>query len=73
MGENIAGIYRHFRGAIYRVIGLATHSESFSELVVYVDKNGKMWARPKDSFFERVEVEPGVFVSRFEKVEGYNG
>ena len=43
------GKYRHFKGNMYEVIGVAKHSETQEELVVY-SVEGQMWARPKKCF-----------------------
>ncbi len=53
------GIYRHFRGNEYRVLGLARHSESKEELVVYRALYGEkaLWARPLGMFLEEVDVD----------------
>lgn len=52
----IGGLYRHFKGSLYQVIALAKHSETLEELVIYSDKAGRTWARPKDMFFETVDI-----------------
>jgi len=64
------GRYRHFKGNEYRVIGVATHTESEEELVGYqaLDANGCLWARPLSMFQETVEV-AGKLVPRFMIVE----
>lgn len=63
------GIYRHYKGKDYRVIGLAKHSETLEELVVYEalydNQESKLWVRPKKMFLEKVEV-AGQVRPRFE-------
>ena len=55
------GIYQHYKGARYRVLGLARHSESEEWLVVYQALYGErgMWVRPLTMFCGTVEVEGG--------------
>lgn len=56
------GQYRHFKGDIVEVIGLARHSETLEELVVYKHITGAKageehyWVRPVKMFEEEVEV-----------------
>ncbi len=57
------GIYKHHKGHLAEVIGVATHTETEEELVVY-KHNGKMWVRPLAMFQEYVVVD-GVEVPRF--------
>ena len=61
------GRYRHYKGKEYTVIGVARHSETEEELVVYRQEYGDhgLWVRPKDMFLETVEV-AGRTVPRFE-------
>ncbi len=61
------GRYRHYKGNEYVVLGVARHSETDEELVVYRPDYGerRMWVRPKDMFLETVEV-GGRQVPRFE-------
>ncbi len=61
------GRYQHFkRGGMYEVIGVAKHSETGDELVIYQDVNdkNKIWARPLSMFMEEVE-KGGKLVKRF--------
>lgn len=53
------GRYRHYKGKEYRVLGLARHSETEEELVVYQLLYGDFswWVRPRVMFLETVEVE----------------
>lgn len=50
-------IYRHFKGNLYKVEDVATHSETGEEYVVYramYDDKG-LWIRPKTMFLEEVD------------------
>lgn len=60
------GEYLHFKGKRHTVIGVARHSETLEEMVVY-KHDGKLWVRPLQMFFEKVEVN-GRFVPRFKFV-----
>ncbi|WP_417388829.1 DUF1653 domain-containing protein [Gimesia sp.] len=61
------GHYRHYKGNNYTVIGVARHSETDEELVVYRPEYGErgLWVRPKAMFLESVEVD-GEPVPRFD-------
>lgn len=64
------GKYKHYKGKIYEVIGVAKHSETLKELVVYrelYDDYG-LWVRPKEVFMESIEVK-GKRVPRFLFIE----
>ena len=60
------GRYRHYKGQNYFVIGVARHSETEEELVVYRQDYGDegLWVRPKSMFLETVVLD-GVEVPRF--------
>ena len=60
------GRYRHYKGNTYIVLGVARHSETGEELVVYRQDYGErsLWVRPKAMFDETVEVD-GERVPRF--------
>ena len=64
------GIYKHYKGNLYQVIEVATHSETQEELVVYRTLYGdySMWVRPLGMFRELVSFE-GEPVPRFSFVE----
>ncbi|MDO4590900.1 MAG: DUF1653 domain-containing protein [Slackia sp.] len=51
------GIYRHFKGNYYEVVGVARHSETEEALVVYRALYGErgLWARPLSMFCEKVD------------------
>jgi hypothetical protein len=52
------GIYRHYKGNEYEVIGVATHSETTEKLVVYRTLYGNfdLWVRPFSTFVETVRI-----------------
>jgi hypothetical protein len=60
------GRYRHYKGKEYTVIGVARHSETEEELVVYRLEYGEhgLWVRPQEMFHQTVEID-GQFVPRF--------
>ena len=61
--------YRHFKGNLYKLIGLAKDSETLEEMVVYQALYGErqMWVRPADMFFGKVERD-GKEMARFQEV-----
>ena len=63
------GRYRHYKGKDYIVIGVAHHSETHEELVVYRQNYGSrgLWVRPATMFLESVELN-GEQVPRFQYV-----
>lgn len=64
------GIYQHYKGQQYRVIGVARHSENEQALVVYQALYGAcgLWVRPLTMFLETVEV-AGVQQPRFKLIK----
>tara|TARA_R100000789_G_scaffold93703_3_gene93040 strand:+ start:71 stop:334 length:264 start_codon:yes stop_codon:yes gene_type:complete len=64
------GRYRHYKGKDYIVIGLARHSETEEELVVYRTDYGdrSLWVRPKTMFQDMVECD-GEQIPRFKFIE----
>jgi hypothetical protein len=64
-----AGRYRHYKGNEYTVVGVARHSETEEELVVYRQEYGEfgLWVRPVAMFAETVEVD-GRPMPRFERL-----
>jgi hypothetical protein len=53
------GKYRHYKGGLYRVEDIATHSENEEKMVVYRPLYGEqaLWVRPLKLFMEEVEIE----------------
>ena len=67
--EPVPGLYRHYKGNDYRVLGIARHSETLAPMVIYEELYGEggQWVRPAVMFMETVEVE-GKRVRRFARV-----
>jgi hypothetical protein len=60
------GTYRHYKGPLYKVIGVGKHTETEENLVFYQSLYGNfdLWARPLSMWIEDVEFE-GKIVPRF--------
>ena len=69
----IGSVYKHFKGNLYRVEDVATHSETGEKYVVYRQMYGEksLWIRPLEMFLEEVDHEkhPGSLQKyRFEEI-----
>jgi hypothetical protein len=69
------GTYRHYKGRDYEVIGIAKHTETLEDVVIYRGLynseefgDNALWVRPLAMFLEEVEID-GKTVRRFEKIE----
>ncbi|MGB3380805.1 MAG: DUF1653 domain-containing protein [Rhodanobacter sp.] len=60
------GIYRHYKGRRYRVLGTARHSETLESMVVYQALYGEhdLWVRPAAMFTETIDLH-GTPTARF--------
>jgi len=67
------GIYEHYKGNRYEVLGVARHSETLEEMVVYRALYGEhdLWLRPLSMFLEDVEVD-GKNMPRFRFVGSHS-
>lgn len=65
------GLYKHCKGNIYEVIGVAQHSETLEKLVIYKatyqPEGENLWVRPLTMFTETIIVN-GEKIKRFEKI-----
>lgn len=63
------GLYRHYKGGLYRLVGIARHSESLEDMVVYQALYGEhgLWVRPLGMWEEQVTVN-GVAQPRFARL-----
>lgn len=68
------GKYRHYKGGMYEVLGVARHSETQESLVVYRPLYGerRLWVRPLGMFTGTVTVD-GRELPRFAFVEDAEG
>ena len=66
MEEIKLGVYKHYKGNEYRVLAIATHSETLEKMVVYQALYGEygIWVRPISMWNEIVDVN-GVKTPRF--------
>ena len=65
------GLYRHYKGGTYFVLGTARHSEIPDQLmVIYANSKGENWARPAEMWSEEVTSpeNPDLKVPRFQKL-----
>ena len=74
MNEVTPGRYRHYKGNEYTVVGVARHSETLEEMVLYRQEYGEhgLWVRPKEMFSETVRVD-GKEVPRFQPLASSSG
>jgi hypothetical protein len=70
MTEIQPGRYRHYKGNEYKVLGVARHSETLEEVVVYRQEYGErgLWVRPAAMFAETVVIN-GKSVPRFQRID----
>lgn len=73
-----ADVVRHFKGTLYRIIGVGVDTETEKEVVIYkrADNTGNIWVRPKEMFDSKVDKEKYPDVEqeyRFELVETHEG
>ena len=64
--QTTSGIYRHYKGQRYRVLGTARHSETMEPLVIYQALYGDLglWVRPAVMFNDTIELD-GEPIARF--------
>lgn len=64
------GLYKHYKGNMYQLIGVARHTETLEHLAVYQALYGDfgLWIRPLSMFQESVEYE-GQTMARFAFVQ----
>jgi hypothetical protein len=67
--ETPPGLYRHYKGGQYRVLGTVRHSETLEPMTLYQALYGRqgLWVRPAAMFAERVVIE-GVSRPRFARI-----
>ena len=81
MNQITPGVYKHYKGNLYEVIGVARSSEDIhTQLVIYKQlyeskaldgtslPKGTLWARPKEMFLETITMNDGTKMARFTRV-----
>jgi len=66
MMEIPLGIYRHYKGNCYEVVGFARHSETLEDMVIYkaLYSEGGVWVRPLAMWEDQIALD-GKVVKRF--------
>ncbi len=66
------GIYQHYKGKKYEVLGIAKHSETLEDMVIYKalyeNSLSNFWVRPLKMWNEKIEIN-GKTVKRFEPIK----
>lgn len=64
------GVYRHYKGNLYEVIGMARHSETLEDMVIYKALYGErgVWVRPRSMWDNLIDMD-GKTVKRFELIK----
>lgn len=64
--ETLPGLYRHYKGLLYEVVGTVRHSESLESMTLYRALYGEqgLWVRPAAMFNEEVIID-GIAQPRF--------
>ncbi|MDY6451632.1 DUF1653 domain-containing protein [Acinetobacter faecalis] len=65
------GIYQHYKGNLYQVFNVATHSETREQVVVYQCLYGdySMWVRPLTMFTETITTSDDREIERFKLIQ----
>ncbi len=60
-GVIVGRVYKHYKGDLYVVEGIAKHSETLEDMVIYrqLYGKGKLWARPLSLFLAPID-KPGI-------------
>lgn len=64
-------IARHFKGGVYRLVGYAKHTETDESLVIYLNSDGEVFARPSHMFWDEVETSDGERIPRFKVIASF--
>ena len=72
--ETPPGLYRHYKGNLYEVVGTVRHSETLEPMTLYRALYGEqgLWVRPAAMFDEEVVID-GVQQLRFTPVDSKKG
>ncbi|OGB97500.1 hypothetical protein A3F06_03105 [candidate division TM6 bacterium RIFCSPHIGHO2_12_FULL_36_22] len=68
----VGGLYRHYKGKLYKVINIARHSETLEFMVIYqalynsTFGNNTIWTRPLTMFVEEIDLQ--THQQRFELI-----
>ncbi len=60
--------FRHYKGGLYEFVCEAVLESDLTPMIVYRAANGSVWIRPKEVFFELLEIDEKM-VPRFSLIE----
>jgi hypothetical protein len=64
---NPKDMYLHYKGGFYECVGVATHTETNEEMMVYKNQSNKIFVRPLSMFFEKIKINDEL-IDRFKKI-----
>ncbi len=69
--EKIKGVYKHYKGDLYLLEDIAINSETLEKTVIYraLYGEGKLWCRPYDMFFEKVDKNGQEYRFQYQEIE----
>lgn len=59
--------FKHYKGGLYDLVCEATMESDLTPIIVYRAADGSIWCRPREVFFEKINVD-GLLVQRFVEV-----
>lgn len=65
-------IYKYFKGGMYLILDIATHTETGEKLVAYLDSTNHVWVRPLHIFMGKVDRDKYPYANQEYRFEYYS-